>query len=113
MIAATVAAFELIVRGESCLKAEGNMRKLETVQLGSQIWRWQARTYPSIIKSADRVAAALQYHGVWSFSLYRSISVRCGFHLGNDGCPILGAPLDLMAPPSTADGVEKIIWIEP
>ena len=34
MIAATVAAFELIVRGDSCLKAEGNMRKLETVSLG-------------------------------------------------------------------------------
>ena len=29
----TVAAFELIVREEFCLKAEGNMRKLETVSL--------------------------------------------------------------------------------
>lgn len=34
MIAATVAAFGLIVRGELCLKAEGNMRKLEMVSLG-------------------------------------------------------------------------------
>ena len=33
---ATVADFELIVREESCWKAEGNMRKLETVSLGSR-----------------------------------------------------------------------------
>lgn len=33
MIAATVAAFGLIVRGELCLKAEGKMRKLEMVSL--------------------------------------------------------------------------------
>ena len=35
-MAATVADFELIVRGEFCLKAEGNMRKLETVSLDSR-----------------------------------------------------------------------------
>ena len=34
MIAVTVAAFELIVREELCLNAEGKMRKLETVRLG-------------------------------------------------------------------------------
>ena len=31
-----VADFELIVREAFCLKAEGNMRKLETVSLGSR-----------------------------------------------------------------------------
>lgn len=36
MMAATVADFELIVREPFCLKAEGNMRKLETVKLGSK-----------------------------------------------------------------------------
>ena len=41
--------------------------------------------YPNIIMKADNVAAALQYHGVTSFSLYKSISVRCGCHLGNGG----------------------------
>ncbi len=33
---AIVADFELIVREEFCLKAEGNRRKLETVSLGSR-----------------------------------------------------------------------------
>lgn len=34
IMAATVAAFGLIVREELCLKADGNMRKLEMVSLG-------------------------------------------------------------------------------
>lgn len=36
MTAAIVADFELIVREEFCLKAEGNMRKLGKVSLGSR-----------------------------------------------------------------------------
>ena len=35
-MAVIVADFELIVRESFCLKAEGNMRKLETVNLGSR-----------------------------------------------------------------------------
>lgn len=35
-MAAIVADSELIVRGDFCLKAEGNIRKLETVSLGSR-----------------------------------------------------------------------------
>ena len=72
MIAATIAAFELIVRWPSCLNAEGNMRKLEKVSFGQQSAKFRAekaRRYPIIIKSTDRVAAALQYQGVSSFSL--------------------------------------------
>lgn len=36
MMATIVADLELIVREEFCLKAEGKMRKLDTVSLGSR-----------------------------------------------------------------------------
>lgn len=38
-----------------------------------------------MIRKADNVAAALQYQEVLSFSLYRSISVCRGCHLGSGG----------------------------
>ena len=69
MIAATIAVFELIVRVEACLNAAGNMRKLEKVNLCARLRAEKAGRYPIIIKSADRVAAGLQYQGVSSFSL--------------------------------------------
>ena len=68
-MAAIVAVFELILGAGSCLNAEGNMRKLVTVSLGSRSGDHKVRRYPIIIMSADRVAAALQYHSVWSFSV--------------------------------------------
>lgn len=72
------------------MKAEENTRKLERVSLDSSLG-CNARTYPINIEKADTVAAALQYHRVWSLSLYRSITVRRGLHLGSDGCPMLKA----------------------
>lgn len=69
MSATIVADFKLILGAGSCLKAEGNMRKLVIVSLGLRSGVHKVRTYPVIIKSADRVAAALQYHSVWSFSV--------------------------------------------
>ena len=35
-----------------------------------------------MIVNADKMANILQYHGVRSFSVYRSINVRCGRHFG-------------------------------
>jgi len=43
------------------------------------------KTCPSMIKRAAKVAAALQYQAVLSFSLYRSINVRLGCHFGSGG----------------------------
>lgn len=37
-----------------------------------------------MMKNAETVAAILQYHGVLSFSVYRSISVR-RVHIGREG----------------------------
>ena len=54
----------------------------------SQTWiheKFRTIMYPNIIIKADNAAATLQYHGVASFSMYKSISVRSGCHLGNGG----------------------------
>ena len=37
-----------------------------------------------MMENAESVAAILQYHGVFSFSVYRSISVRL-VHIGREG----------------------------
>jgi hypothetical protein len=63
MIAAISEALLDIVMEVSDLKAEGNMRKLESVQLGVRR-QSNVQTYPIMIRKADRVAAALQYHRV-------------------------------------------------
>ena len=67
MMAAMVEDWEVIVREGFGLKAAGKMRNLETVSLGTQTR--EKREYPIMMKKAERVAAPLQYHGVWSFSL--------------------------------------------
>ncbi len=51
--------------------------------------REYGETYPVVSIIAGTVAPTLQYHGVWSFSLYRSISVRRGLHSGSTGTPML------------------------
>lgn len=68
MAAAIVEDFEPTVREALCVKAEENMRKLERISLGPSPG-YHARTYPINMEKADTVAAALQYHSVWSFSL--------------------------------------------
>ena len=51
------------------LESGGEYEETGDCQLGSLLWVHKARRYPIIIKSADNVAAALQYHSVWSFSV--------------------------------------------
>ena len=68
------------------MKAEGKTRKLVACKLSTTEFLLQskdARSYPIIIMKAAVTVDIFQYHGVRSFSVYRSIVVRRGFHLGS------------------------------
>ena len=51
------------------LESGGEYEETGDCQLGFRLWVHKVRRYPIIIRSADNVAAALQYHSVWSFSV--------------------------------------------
>ena len=51
--------------------------------------------YPIIMKNAETVAAILQYHGVLSFSVYKSISVRL-VHIGREGVRSVAVHRDIV-----------------
>ena len=47
------------------------------------------------MRNAESVAATLQYHGVLSFSVYRSISVRL-VHIGREGVRSVAVQRDIV-----------------
>lgn len=53
-------------------------------------------TYATMITRADKAAETFQYHRVRSFSLYRSMSVRRGLHLGSEDRLRLGLRIGLL-----------------
>ena len=61
------------------------MMKLRKVSIQDGTGDQGRGTYPKRIRKAEKVAAALQYHGVLSFSVYKSINVRRGCHFGSGG----------------------------
>ena len=112
MIAATVAAFELIVRGESCLKAEGNMRKLETVSLGPRFGVGRQEHTQAL--SRARIGWPL-LSSTTAFGPFHCTDLSVSAVASTWATmvvPFSEAPLGLMAAPSTAEEADKIISIE-
>ena len=65
------------------LNAEGKIRNLSRTCQPCDQNLVIAETHAIMMRKADSVADAFQYHLVRSFSLYRSMSVRRGFHFGS------------------------------
>ncbi len=62
------------------------------------------------MKNAERVAASLQYHGVLSFSVYRSISVRL-VHIGREGVLSFAAHHDIVVA-KDIDGPSLAVFLQ-
>ena len=81
--ATTLVEVGLTARSVFVVKAEGKMRNLYRDQHFRKYIFPPLSLYPIIIMKVDITADTFQYHCVRSFSLYRSINVRRGLHLGS------------------------------
>ena len=60
-----------------------------------------------MMENAESVAAILQYHGVLSFSVYRSISVRL-VHIGREGVRSVAVHRDIVVAKDRGDKLRGI-----
>ena len=68
IMAATLAVLWSTARSVLFPKAEGKTRKLDQISLG-RLAEMLCFAYPDMIINAERFAAVLQYHFIWSLSL--------------------------------------------